>query len=183
MTKQCGVLTVLSAFICCAAFTAQAAVVSFNPPDKVVNVGDVFQVAISGSSFASNLDGGGLNLSFNRSVLEVQDVIIDPASWDFFVDKGTIDNLAGTVEGIQFNQFGHPKVGSFNIAQVQFRAKDVGTSLLQLSEWDGNPFASGGEPVSVTFESGSLQVVPEPGSAWLLLAGLALLPLVRRLSS
>lgn len=158
---------------------ASAAVVGFNPASTTVNVGDTFVVGVEGSGFAAELDGGGLNLSFDPTKLSVLDVIIDSTvtGWNFFVDKGTIDNVAGTVSGTQFNQFGSPKVGSFPILQYQFQAKaetQVPT-LLQLTQWADNPFASGGEVVSVSFTDGSVNVVPEPETYAMLLAGLGMI--------
>jgi PEP-CTERM motif len=151
---------------------ANAAVVSFNPPSKTVNVGDIFTIGVEGSGFATDLDGGGLNLSFNPAVLQVLDVIIDGTAWDFLPSDGTIANAAGTVTETTFNQFAHPKVGAFSILEYQFQALAKGASMLQLTEFDGNPFASLGLPVTVTFTDGSVNVVPEPSTVSLLLAGL-----------
>jgi hypothetical protein len=161
---------------------ASAAVVGFNPASTTVNVGDTFVVGVDGSGFATELDGGGLNLSFDPAVLSVLDVIIDSTAtgWNFFVDKGSIDNVAGTVSGTQFNQFGSPKVGSFPILQYQFQAKAEGSSALQLTQFADNPFASGGElVVPMNFDSGSVHVVPEPQTYAMLLAGLGLLAFLR----
>lgn len=158
------------------AFQAQAAVISFNPSTSTVNQGDIFSIGVEGSGFASSLDGGGVNLSFNPAVLELLDVSIDTSVWDFFVDKGTIDNVAGTVKETQFNQFVHPQVGSFSILEYQFRAKNLGVSELVLTEFSGNPFGSGGIAIGPDFTEGFITVVPEPSALFLLLlAGLALL--------
>jgi hypothetical protein len=160
---------------------ANAAVVGFNPASTTVNVGNTFVVGVQGSGFATDLDGGGMNLSFNPGVLQVLDVLIDstPTGWNFFVDKGTINNLAGTVSGTQFNQFGSPKVGSFPILEYRFAAIAEGSSLLQLTQFAGNPFASGGEIVPVSFTSATVNAVPEPETYAMLMAGLGLLVFLR----
>jgi len=151
---------------------ANAAVVGFNPTNSSVGLGDIFVVGVEGSAFASDLDGGGLNLSFDPTRLEVLDVIVHP-DWDFFLpgDDGVIDNVAGSVTNTRFNQFAHPKVGSFAILEYQFRAKALGSSLLQLTAGD-NPFGSLGGVVQVSFTDGSVNVVPEPSTVSMLLAGL-----------
>lgn len=151
---------------------ANAAVVGFNPASETVNVGDTFMIGVEGSAFASDLDGGGLNLSFNPAVLQVLDVIIDGTAWDFLPSKGIINNAAGTVSETTFNQFSHPKVGSFPILQYQFAAIASGASQLQLTQWGDNPFASGGELVPVNFVDGLVTVVPEPSTGLLFAAGL-----------
>ncbi len=107
--------------------TAHAATVSFDPPSAVANVDDVFSMTITGSGFVSDLDGGGLSLAFDPMLLMVQDVTFD-SSWDFFTDSGIIDNTAGTITDMQFNQFGHPKTGTFDIAEVQFQARTLAPS-------------------------------------------------------
>ena len=114
--------------------TAHAATVSFDPPSAVANVDDVFSMTITGSGFVSDLDGGGLSLAFDPMLLMVQDVTFD-SSWDFFTDSGIIDNTAGTITDMQFNQFGHPKTGTFDIAEVQFQAKAMGVSPLRAVAW------------------------------------------------
>lgn len=152
---------------------ANAAVVGFNPASKSVTVGDTFTMVVEGSAFASNLDGGGLNLSFNPALLQVLDVIIDGTAWDFVPLDGTINNIAGSVTDSQFNQFAHPKVGTFEILQYQFKALAAGASTLALSA-GSNPFGSGGELVPVSFTDGTVNVsaVPEPSTVSLMLAGL-----------
>jgi len=160
--------------------TAYAAVVGLNPSVEVVDVGDLFSVTISGSSFASNVDGGALSLTFDPTVVEVQDVIIDPA-WNFVADTGLIDNAAGTVSDIQFMQFGNTVMGDFAIAEVQLQAKGPGESVVALLPAN-SPFGSGGNPIPVEFAAGLMQVqpVPEPAAGWLMVAGIALI-FVRRL--
>lgn len=160
--------------------TARAALVGLDPAVAVVDVGDLFSVTISGSSFVSNVDGGALSLTFDPAVVEVQKVIIDPA-WNFMVDPGMIDNAAGTVSDIEFIQFGSTVMGDFAIAEVQLQAKGPGESVLDLLP-GSSPFGSGGDPIPVEFAPGLVQVqpVPEPGAGWLTLAGIALI-FVRRL--
>lgn len=151
---------------------AHAAVVGFSPASKTVNLGDTFSIDVEASAFASNLDGGGLNLAFNPAVVHVQGITIDGTAWDFLPTPGTIDNVAGTVNGTTFNQFAHPKVGAFPVLSYQFLAVGTGVSTLTHSEFSGNPFASGGSVVAVTFTDGQISVVPEPATTLLWGVGL-----------
>jgi hypothetical protein len=160
---------------------AQAADVGFVPASKVATMNEVFTLTVHGSSFADNLDGGGLNLSFDPSVIHVVNVFIDGTAWDFLPDKGVTDNVAGTVTGSSFNQFSHPKIGAFDLLQYQFQAVGKGSSALHLTEFASNPFASGGSAVAVSFTDGNVTVVPEPSTLVLMTAGLiTAVGLVRR---
>ena len=149
-----------------------AAVVSFNPPNSTVGFGATFIVDVNGAGFATELDGGGLNLSFDPTILQLKSVKLDTTEWNFSSDPGTISNLLGTVTGTQFNQFGKAKIGSFAILGYEFQAIGPGTSALTLTEFGLNPFASGGDVVPTIFSPGSVTVMPEPAAGWMLLAGI-----------
>lgn len=157
---------------------SNAASVGFNSTPAIISVGSSFSLTLEGTGFADVLDGGGLNFSFDPSILQVNSVVIDP-KWEFLPSPGTIDNIAGTVDHIQFNTFANPIIGDFNIAVVNFQAIGAGTSALNLSLDDFNPFAAGGNLVAVAFDTATVQIVPEASTASMLLAGLGLLALAR----
>ncbi len=159
---------------------ANAAVVTFNPGSKTVKVGETFFIGVNASEFGiRDVDGGGFDLFFDHTVLEVIKVDIDHTAWDFgpFTDEGTVLNAIGTVTGTTFAQFNSPKVDAFHILSYEFRAIGTGPSALRLVESDDQPFSSGGVPIVVTFfPPGSVNVtaVPEPSTAALLIGGLLL---------
>lgn len=157
---------------------SNAASVGFNPTPAIISVGSSFSLTLEGTGFADVLDGGGLNFSFDPSILQVNSVVIDP-KWEFLPSPGTIDNIAGSVDHIQFNTFANSITGDFNIAIVNFQAIGVGTSALNLSLDDFNPFAAGGNLVAVTLNNSTVQAVPEASSAMMMLAGLGLLAAAR----
>lgn len=156
---------------------AQAASVEFLPAAHEVQAGASFSVRLVGRDFTENLDGGGVSLAFDPTVLAFVDASFD-AAWDFFTEAGVLDAAAGTLTDMQFNQFGSPRVGDFDIATLNFQALAPGMTTLSLS-LGANPFASGGEVVAVTLGAGSVTVVPLPAPLALLSVTLGALALRR----
>lgn len=158
-----------------------AATVGFAPDTLMAKPGDTFSIDIVGSNFDMVLDGGGLNMQFDPTVVAVTGVTIDSTVWDPSLSgiNGNIDNSVGNISGIFFNSF-VDRTGDFRIATIDFLAKDPGLAQLVLSEFDMNPFASGGQVTPVDFVPGDVQVVPLPGAAWLMISGLGFLASRRR---
>ena len=158
---------------------AGAATVGFDPATSNVIEDDVFWVDIVASGFPAT-DGGGVDLAFDPSVVNVLSVSIDPTVWNFVTSTGSIDNTAGSVDGIMVNDFDYvdPLAGDFIVATLQLKAVGIGTTLLSLSEYDLNPWASGGTRIDPTYLSGIVNVspIPLPAAAWLF--GSALLGLL-----
>ena len=162
----CGVSFLMSTFV------TEAATVRFEPSSRMVDLGSEFSMAIVGEDFTSITEAGGLNLSFDPAVLQVNSVVLDSATWEFLTNIGPINNTAGTVDDMVFTSFGGQS-GNFNIGTIFFTALSLGTSNLGLTASPVNPFASGGVPLPVTLTAGQVSVVPEPDPLWLLLFGLA----------
>ncbi len=157
---------------------ASAATISWGTAPATINVNDSFLLNITGSGFTSNVDGGGVNVSFDSSIFNVMSVSIDEVTWDFGgagISTGSIDNNVGTVEGIMVNTFGSVS-GSFNVATIQFLAVGSGTSVLSLTEYALNPWASSGSPINPIMVNSSLDVgitsVPVPAAIWFFGSGL-----------
>lgn len=160
---------------------AQAETVGFMPSSPAVNLGDVFNLTVRGTGFGSNVDGGGFNLAFDPAVLRVEGITFPTPPWEFFTSPGTIDNAAGTVQNASFNTFANVVNGDFTIGTVSLRAVGLGASVLDLGPSASFPFASQGQALEVTFVDGRVNVVPEPETYLLLLAGLGVLgAIVRR---
>lgn len=165
-------------------FAAQAANVSFSPVSTTVPGGATFSMDLVGTGFNSgDLDGGGINFNYNANVVHVSSITVDTVTWEFFSDNGTIDNALGEVTGIQFNSF-QPRSGDLLFATVEFMAVGSGISLLGLSEFLDNPFATGGELYpDLTFNrNGSITVsaIPLPGAVWLFASAIGLAGWLRR---
>lgn len=162
---------------------ATAATIGWESAPGTINVGDSFSLKITGSGFTTNVDGGGVNFSYDSSVLNVVSVSIDEVVWDFGgsgISTGLIDNGAGTVDGIMVNAFS-PVSGNFDVASIQFQAVGFGTSALNLTEYVLNPWASDGSLINPVMSNISLTVVPVPAAVWLFGSGLlALVGMTRR---
>ncbi len=163
-----------------------AATVIWGSATTNVSVNDVFSLDVIGLGFNDIVDGGGVSFSYDASVLNVLSVSIDESVWDFgFVSTGTIDNVAGVVDGIMVNAWS-PVTGDFSVASVTFQAVGNGVSGLLLSEDLFNPWASAGSLINPGYVDAVVTVsaVPVPAAVWLFASGIiGLLGLVKRKTS
>ena len=152
-----------------------AATITWGTSPASVGVDDIFTIDVIGTGFVSNIDGGGVNISYNASVLNVLSVSINEVVWDFGfgISSGTTDNVAGTVNGITMNAWS-AVTGDFSVASIQMQAVGAGDSFLSLSEYGLNPWASGGALINPSFVDSSVTVsaVPVPAAVWLFGSGL-----------
>ena len=167
-----------------------AATISFDPPFSSATLGEVFSLNIIGTGFSNSPDGGGIDLSFDKDVLNILSVSIDESVWDFGgfgIRTGTIDNTQGVLQGIMVNTFSN--VGtSFTVATIKFQAVGLGVSDILLNEFNLNPWASGGSAINPVYVSSSVTVegtvVPVPAAVWLFSSGLiGLIGIARRKKS
>lgn len=150
---------------------AQASTVTFDPQNSVVGLGE-FTVNIIGTEFTGGTDGGGVNVTYDAAVLQAVSVTLDPV-WNIFASSGTIDNVGGSITGIDFATF-NSLPSSFLIGTIRFNAVGVNATALNLSESFGiGGFALGGQAQTVTFTGGSVTVVPLPAAWSLMLGGIA----------
>ena len=161
-----------------------AATITWNVPDYSAGLNDVFTLDVIGTGFVGNVDGGGVNISYDATVLNVLSVSIDENIWDLGagISTGTIDNSVGTVNGITVNAFSSV-TGDFIVASIEFLAVGAGLTDTALSEYILNPWGSGGNPINPDHVPGLVTVsaVPLPAAVWLFGAGLAaLLGIARR---
>jgi hypothetical protein len=176
---------VLGAALFAGANAAGAAQVSLLPAVQTVNVGDVFVLTIEGSGFVDNLDGGGLDVGFDPTVLQINAPATIDAAWEFGSDGGSTGG-PGVWKDIVFNTFSHAINGTFPIATVSFTALQPSAGTPVVLSLNGgpaeNPFGSGGTLVPVSFAGATIEVkaVPLPVSLWLVTGALATLVRKRR---
>jgi hypothetical protein len=156
-----------------------AATVSVSSTSLVVNESQVFTLDLIGANFNSGtLDGGGINVNFDPTIINVNRVLINTDEWEFYSAEGSIDNVSGAVNGIEFNSF-EIRTGNLNFATIEFIAVGAGYSALGLTEYGFNPFASGGSVYSnLSFDESIsiiVQSVPLPTAIWLFISGFVLL--------
>jgi hypothetical protein len=161
---------------------ARAATVdlAWSPADSSVGSGSTFDLQILGSYLGpATLAGGALDLQFDRTVLNVVSVLVNPAVGDFVTSAGVIDNAAGRVDSIAFASF-FGVSGSFTLATVKFQAVGPGSSALLLSDandavypWTNYDLgvSPAGDTVTPQFSAASVTVVPVPAGIWLLATG------------
>jgi len=131
-------------------------VVSLTPDIKTVNVGDEFSVDVVVSDLPVT-EGGGFNLTFDPSMVQVTSVSVDNSVWTFKTLPGVIDNETGKVSDVMFARFDGIS-GDINIATVQFEGVGSGEFLLTLEESKPSPFASNGKKLTVQFKTATVNV-------------------------
>jgi len=163
----------LVAFLSCIVAQAQAATVdiSVEPVGPQATVGDSLAIQLVGNYGGPEfLLGGALNLTFDPTIIAVDDVTVAPATGSFDFSNGVVDNSAGTVTGIGFASFTGLN-GSFIIATINLTAIAPGAGLLVLSDandliftWTNSDYSVSpfGDSVTPQFTGGSITVAPVP---------------------
>ncbi len=169
---------ILSFFLVFGLSVSQADTVSVSPASQSVNLGDVFSISIVGSGFTTALDAGGLNVVFDSSVLapaplaelpaSVSTIAVYAASWNTTTQPVLNGNK---LEDAFFFADTAPS-GSFDIVNLWFKAIGLGSSAIEIQESALNPFAGGGNALSVTLQNGEVKVVPLPAAVWLFCFGI-----------
>ncbi|MCP5408950.1 MAG: hypothetical protein H6963_06610 [Chromatiaceae bacterium] len=151
--------------------STQAATVSFSPSNTTVSIGEMFSLDVVGTGFADSLFGGGIDLTFDSSVINIIGTAINTSVFEFEPKAGDFDNVAGTLVDTGFNTFNPPAATDFHFMTISFIAVGAGLTDLMLSEspnfgfFDKNVSAIGG---AITFNNGQVSVVPVPAAFWLM---------------
>ncbi|HMY38541.1 MAG TPA: cohesin domain-containing protein [Marinagarivorans sp.] len=164
-----------------------AANVVIDPSNSTHNQGDVFSVDVLGKGFTTALDAGGVNLSFDSTILAIADSSKLPlgvsnsvqfkSPWTLTFAPSISD---GSLNDALFFADSAPS-GNFSIFTVWFEATAPGTSPLTLTESTLNPFAGAGGGLAVSLTNAQVSVVPLPPTAWLFASGLVLLVTQRKI--
>jgi hypothetical protein len=162
--------------------TSEAATVSISPPITTVAFGATFTLDVVGSGFTNSLDGGGIDIEYDASILKLMQVNLD-GFWDpTFSSAGSIDDTTGKLSGVQFGSFSNAPA-DFSVATLVFRALTPGISALTLSEnLSLGGFARLGVSLPVTFVGGRVEIsaVPLPSALWVFVSAVVALGVIRR---
>ena len=169
----------ISAFLALLLFSCLASAadntVTITPSLNTLNPGQSFSVSIDASSFASALDAGGLNLSFNSNLITP----LNPPNYALFgadwnpIFQPSLSGSGNTLESLDFFASGASPSGNFNIAVISFRALAAGAVTFNLSVDNQNPLTCcGGTVLSPNFGNASVSIVPEPAGFWMISTGL-----------
>jgi hypothetical protein len=156
--------------------SALSQTVGFDLPGGTTTVADgsTFTLDLQGSGWTNGLVAGGVDLSYNSSVLTLESVTIntnvfdnaglpigncDPANCAAALPAGTTSGNV-LVSGIDFATFFNPAAtGNFEIASFQFVADKTGSTNLGLSvDCCAAPFVSTGGLVTPEFQAGNVSV-------------------------
>lgn len=151
---------------------AHGGVFAIDPTAQIRHIGAIATISLIGLNFSETIEGGGINLSFDPSVLQIVDVNVDADTWEFATTPGIIDNTLGQLVDLTFSSF-IGRSGDFPIAQITFSVSGIGVSPLNLAESILNPFYSNGEPLNppVSFSSAEITAIPSPSVLWLWMSG------------
>lgn len=130
--------------------------VSFSDSRVISQAGQTFSLDILISG-APNIEGGGVAIHFRPDLLEVTNVTVDNTIWNFVNKDGDINNDKGSVTDVLFSSF-RGVSGDAKIATVEFKSLKRGKGVISLEEASTNPFASGGQKISTSFESTKIKV-------------------------
>jgi hypothetical protein len=154
-------------------------------PDSTIVVGDSFVLDIRGKEFPEPIDGGGLNILFDGSMLHLTS--IEPASvWMDFFDQGTLSDPPGSIENLYFNSLSMAGVGGdFSIVRLTFEAFASGVATISLAGDDVFVFGRLGEELLPQFTGHAVSIasVPEPATALALVVGSCLIVGLRFISA
>lgn len=154
---------------------ANAASIHFLAPTTTFSPGDRITLLLVGRGFDQPLDGGGVDIEFDKKLVKVDSVAVDKSVWEFEADPPRNPRILdedGLVKDVEFNTFRTVK-GDFNIATLTLTALAGGIVDIKLVP-GSNPFGSGGNLLPVTLENVQINIsaVPLPSALLLLLSGI-----------
>lgn len=158
----------------------QAAYITVEPLDPVVQDGDQFVLKVVGREFdvgTGGTLGGGFSLAWDPALLTLDSQVLTFPGDKFFGNLGVVDNVAGTLSNASVLSLSGTALQDFDIAELTFTATnntgnplisptDVSIGMFIVAEniWVDNDLL---QPVDINpaFIDGRVTVVPRPTPA------------------
>ncbi len=175
MSIRLAITVMAGIWLSFAAGTARALnIVSLDPVTQDVSVGETVFVTMQ-IQFDEPTLGGGVDLLFDESVLAFVSFEFDPALGDDPAFRITPTAPVGNQLTLAFGDFAG-LAGSRAVGTFGFDAIGLGSANLTMASnaLPAGPFISAmspPDPLSVDFEGGTVNVIPEPGTLGLLAFG------------
>ncbi len=179
-TKRAAALLLAVGILGLPAAASATIIVSFEPPATTVPETSSFDVVLLAEvSGGDAIQSFGIDVIFDAAVLDATAVLVGAAFGVSDVDLATdgVVDITGFVTPPDL-----PATGSVTLATISFLAESIGTTSLgaafpdfPVTDGFGLPFPPGGVVQPDAVVAGSVEVVPEPGAAALLLVGLGLM--------
>jgi Cohesin domain len=173
----------LGAMLALVAAASQADTITVVPSSGTAQVGSTFSVTVAASNFvggaAPSIGAFDLGVSFDSTILSLVSVAFGPGL-AFSGGAGSIQDQTPVVGGVfsvaevsleSETALNTQQLDAFALFTITFNALSVGTSQVSLA-LNGLSNAAG-DSLNANLVSGSVNVVPLPSAAWLLLSGLA----------
>ena len=175
-----GSITLL---ISLASTNVYAGIVITNPTVSRVELNDIFTIGIEARGFTEDIDGFGLDIEWDRSLLSLNSIAVDTSVWGFRSSEGD-STTAGRLLGLGGSTF-LGTTGDFNLATLTFQAIGSGVTDVLLKNTLDPAFiwsSLGDVVIPSEFINGSVEVssVPLPAGVWLMLSGLSTLLVTAR---
>jgi len=156
-----------------------AGVVVISPDITRVELHDIFTVDIDAQGFTEAVDGWGMDVNWDTSVLALESSSVNTI-WGFTHSDGD-SSTVGNLLNIGGSKFGE-EIGDFNLASLTFRAIGAGVTdirllitddLLDAFRWSSGGFVA--LPNGTVNGTVDVSNVPLPAGVWLMLTGLSTL--------
>ena len=171
--------------------------ISLAPPSVVADIGDSISFDLI-MDFSAELQGGGVEITYDPSLLAFQSFVFDPLlpddvpfrCWPHAVTPHCNDALPPTIEVGWGVLFSPALTGSHVIGTFLFQALISGPTGISLAPSVGFPgpfFDTNGNPIPTEFQGASVAIglvaIPEPTASLLFGMGLCILSVRKRKSN